>query len=491
MTDNSRHNAPFFPVPAENNRFLASEKEEYDYQNLFGFAEWLSEETDEINFSETAPLFICHQSDDKVLFLIAACYLLKIPFISVHEDFSENDARSLKSLIQPPLIFSDRSGDFDKIFSARELHISDSQLNLKGTFNSKLFSLQDSEKIAGLFLTSGSTGVPKIVPIKRRQVLFATKASGENFKPGINKFWLLCLPLNHVGGISIILRSLLYGSAIYRIDSFDSGKVSRLLAENRDFEVASMVPTMLINMMDDSKFQTHPKFKAILLGGGPITPELIEWAATRGIPIVTSYGLTETFAQIAANPILLPRGMYFPKNSVGTIFQPNSIQIRDDEGKKQHIRESGQIWLKGPQVFDGYLADELNKSVFDSEGWFNTGDYGYLNYRNQLFVETRRTDLIITGGENVNPENVEQVINSFPGILQSGVVGIHDKKWGQRVVAFYSTTGEDIELNELKNFLKEELLAFQIPKEFIRLNELPVTSLGKIKRKELIQAYKV
>lgn len=489
MSQTNPNTIPTFSPPEPDNRFLASEEGSYSYQNLYGFTKWFSEETKTMRFSKTSPLFICHSSDDTAIFLIAACYLMNIPFISVHEDFSENDAESLKDQIQPAVVYSDSDIKFAEIFEAKNLTVEKNHLNHIGEFNDQNFSFGNPENIAGLFLTSGSTGIPKIVPIKRRQVLFASQASAENFKPGINKFWLLCLPLNHVGGISIILRSLLYGSAIYRVDSFDAEKVNLLLSENRDFEVASMVPTMLINMMDDTGFQTHPKFKAILLGGGPITPELIEWAVTRGIPIVTSYGMTETFAQIAANPILQPSGMYFPKNSVGSLFPPNSIQIRDDEGNVQHTRESGHIWLKGPQVFDGYLAEELNKSVIDNDEWFNTGDYGYLNYRNQLFIETRRTDLIITGGENVNPETVEQVINSYPGIKQSGVIGIHDKKWGQRVVAFY-TGKSGIDSEELRNFLKEHLLTFQVPKEYIELEELPVTSLGKIKRKELIRWYK-
>ncbi|WP_141691608.1 AMP-binding protein [Rhodohalobacter halophilus] len=443
-----------------------------------------------IKISETTPLFICHKSDDRVLFLIAACFLLKIPFISVHEEFSENDANSLKKQLNPAAVFSDSDTNFDAIFEADKISITNQQLCLKSEYIENSFSLYEPDDTAGLFLTSGSTGVPKIVPIKRRQVLFASRASADNFQPGVNKYWLLCLPLNHVGGISIILRSLLYGSAIYRIDSFEADKVSRLLSDHRDFEVASMVPTMLINMMDDTGFQTHSNFKAILLGGGPISQELIEWASTRGIPIVTSYGMTETFAQIAANPILQPRGMYFPKNSVGTLFQPNSIEIRDEDGNIQHTRESGQIWLKGPQIFDGYLDEELNEMVFDNNGWFKTGDYGYLNHRKQLFVETRRTDLIITGGENVNPPDVEQIMDTYPGIARSAVVGVHDIKWGQRVVAFYEEK-DNVDIHELRNFLKKKLLAFQVPKEFIKLKKIPVTSLGKIKRKELIRLYKV
>jgi O-succinylbenzoic acid--CoA ligase len=481
---------PTFSIPDKELTFLTSEQGDFTYGNLYGFTSWLAEKTKGFHFSEEKPLLICGPSSDEIIFLVAGCFLLKIPFLSLHEEFSDSDAGVLKSQIDPPFIFSDEHDRFGSVFDAKRIKIEKKSLNLQSEYNDSVFSLSDTDQTAGLFLTSGSTGTPKIVPIKRRQVFFATEASANNFKPGKNKYWLLCLPLNHVGGISIILRTILYGSAIYRLDSFDTDTIRNLLSSNRDFEVASMVPTMLINLMDDTHFQTHPGFKAILLGGGPISAELIEWAVTRGIPIVTSYGMTETFAQIAANPILSPSGVYLPKNSVGHLFSPNMIEIRDDKNKPLPNRESGQIWLKGPQVFDGYLAKELNHDVFDEHGWFNTGDYGYLNYRKQLYIETRRMDLIVTGGENVNPSEVEQAIETFPGISRSAVVGVQDKKWGQRVVAFYTTEKEQIDELELKSYLKEKLLSFQVPKEFIHKSEIPVTSLDKIKKRELLRSYR-
>ena len=484
------HKIPTFSKPEKELTFLTSEEESYTYEDLFGFTKWLQKKTEGLHFSEQKPLLICGASSDEIIFVVAACFLLKIPFLSLHEEFSVSDARVLKSQIDPPLIFSDDPDRFKTVFDVKQIEINKEQLKLKSEFDESAFTLSDIDQIAGLFLTSGSTGTPKIVPIKRRQVIYAAEASANNFKPGKNKYWLLCLPLNHVGGISIILRSILYASAIYRVDSFETDTIRLLLSNNQDFEVASMVPTMLVNLMDDTGFQTHPKFKAILLGGGPITPELIDWAVIRGIPIVTSYGMTETFAQIAANPILSPSGMYSPKNSVGRLFSPNQIEIRDDQQTPLPIRESGQIWLKGPQVFDGYLAKELNEDLFDDDGWFNTGDYGYLNYRKQLYIETRRMDLIITGGENVNPVDVERAIETYPGISRSAVIGVQDKKWGQRVVAFYTTELEQIDEEKLKSYLKDKILSFQVPKEFIHKKELPVTSLGKIKKNELLRSYR-
>jgi O-succinylbenzoic acid--CoA ligase len=270
------------------------------------------------------------------------------------------------------------------------------------------------------------------------------------------------------------------------MDSFDVDLVRTFLSENKLFQAASMVPTMVIKLLEDSLFQIHNQFKAILMGGAALPAELINRSVTRGIPIVSSYGMTETCAQIAANPLLKPLGVYIPKKSVGFIFEPNELEIRDDRGVVQPRVESGQIWLKGPQIFDGYYNPDLNKNAFDDKGWFNTGDYGHLNRLGQLFIENRRTDIIITGGENVNPVEVEETLNQFEEIKESAVTGIPDIEWGEKLVALIvSENGKTIQPDSIKSKLRLKLSAFKIPKVFKTIESLPKTELGKIKRNKL------
>jgi len=249
-----------------------------------------------------------------------------------------------------------------------------------------------------------------------------------------------------------------------------------------------MVPTMLERLLEDSFFRVQFNFKALLLGGGPISSELISNSLTRGIPIVTSYGMTETCAQIAANPMLRSGGMYIPKKSVGRVFEPNEIEIRDDNGNALPYLESGHIWLRGPQVFDGYLQAELNRSAFDAEGWFNTGDFGHINRKKHLFIETRRTDIILSGGENINPVEVEEALKKLEGVEDAAVVGIPDRKWGQKGVAFIRAKNA-LEPDSLRAALKGTLQSFKIPKEFFAAEEIPRTPTGKIRRKELRDNY--
>lgn len=482
---------PTFTPPPNEFNFLASKDERYDYSNLYAFTAWLQKQLKKFSISSKHPLLIVSKSSDKLVFLLAGCFLLNKPFISVSPLSTQHEMDRLFSQIDPGAVFGKKSivSKFPPLKDHPILSIPKRTLRREGNWNPDFFSLQHSRDVAGFFLTSGSTATPKIVPVKRRQVFFATEASADNFKPEKNAYWLLCLPLNHIGGISIIFRSLLYQSAIYRMDNFDENLVRTFLSENKLFQVASLVPTMLVKLLDDPIFQVHKSFKAVLLGGGPIPLQLINQAETRGIPIVLSYGMTETCAQIAANPLLKPSGVYVPKKSVGNLFSPNQIQIRDEDGTLLHKNEPGQIWLKGPQVFDGYLDKSLNRSVFDGE-WFNTGDYGHLNRFNQLFIETRRTDRIITGGENVTPVEVEETLNQINGISESAVFGVDDDHWGQKVVAFVvAGKGEQTSPVTIKKKLSETLSEFKIPKEIIFVESIPKTSIGKIKRDLLSSRY--
>ena len=476
---------PEFTLPDPSLNFLASEREIYDYSDLYHFAAKFAKKTREYNLSEKKPLAVLASSSDELVFVIAASFLLNIPIVALNPAATDSELRDQVMHIKAGLLFCDKKNrgriEHDHLVSVKksELKAPDG-----AEHNLSQFTLGEPESLFGYFFTSGSTGTPKVVPLKRRQAFFAAQASTENFKPDPNRYWLLCLPLNHIGGISIIFRSLFYHSAIYRMDKFDEHQVRTFLSENKLFQVASLVPTMLVRLLEDPLFQMHIEFKSILLGGGPISLKLMGQSAERGIPIIASYGMTETCAQIAANPMLRPSGVYHPKRSVGMIFRPNEAQIRDPEtGDPLPATDSGLIWLRGPQVFDGYTDKEINKQVFDKDGWFNTGDFGRMNNIGQLFIENRRTDLIVTGGENVNPSEVEKLLLEFPGISEAAVLGIPDAHWGEKIVALLvPANGQKPDTGEIKTWLGEKLSGFKIPKEFYITGSLPKTDTMKLKR---------
>ncbi|MEX0722958.1 MAG: o-succinylbenzoate--CoA ligase [Gracilimonas sp.] len=474
--------------------FLSSQQGMYTYSDLDRFTSFFKDMVENKADSLKWPLAFLAESSDVLIFCIAACWKLGIPFIPINPKVSNEELKKYLNALKPVLIFCDsknrsRLGD-DNVIKMDENFFLNSF-----THDTRNMELPDSdsidkEQIFGYFFTSGTTSKPKIVPLKRRQMLSAAEASANNFKPDPNHFWLLCLPLNHIGGISIILRSVIYESAIYRLGEFHEEMVKEFLGENQRFQAASLVPTMLKRLLDDSLFKTHREFKSILLGGGPISEELLRKSAERGIPIVSSYGMTETCAQIIANPLLAPSGMYTPLKSVGKPFPPNQMQIRDENEKVLGKNQSGSLWLKGPQVFDGYYNEDENRQRFDKDGWFNTGDFGHLNGFGHLFIESRRTDLIITGGENVNPNEVEEAMQKLPTIKEAVVIGLPDEEWGQKITAIVILkNGKTPEIEEIREQLKDSLTDFKIPKALKIVKDFPKTDTGKVKRWELVKKF--
>lgn len=489
-------NIPSFAQPDDEDLFLASRNGLHTFGDLSTFKRFFLQFLFDYDYNFKSPVgFLCSSSDE-LIFALSACWQLDIPFVCFPPDAPRNEIRQQAARIKPNLVFCDNNNQ--RILDS-EICLSIDQLTLKRALSADTHLSHraqsyspdlDPNHVFGYFFTSGTTGKPKIVPLKRRQMYYAAEASAQNFRPRVNHFWLLCLPLNHIGGISIILRSQLYGSGVYRMNRFDKDMVSTFLSENPLFQAASLVPTMLKRLMKDSLFKTHKNFKAILLGGGPVDTTLLQQATERGIPVVSSYGMTETCAQIAANPLLKPSGVYCPLKSVGSIFKPNRIQIRDEQLGILGINNSGTIWLNGPQIFDGYYSPESTYSSFDEDGWFNTGDYGHLNANGHLFIESRRRDLIITGGENVSPFEVESELEKIDPILEAAVLGLDDKEWGQRVVAVVvAKTRNKLRTEEIQQELKERIANFKIPKQIVQATTLPRTESGKIMREELSKLF--
>lgn len=485
----SDSNVPHFDTPLPINLFLKSSQNTYIYDDLRQFEHHFLHFLTKIDYDCTKPVALSAPSSDELIFVIASCWRLGIPFVPIDYELSQKEQLGLLNQLDIGLLITDQETSNLPLQSAKIDQFSLSKV-LSPDFTPEEWVTEHKESVKpaqmfGYFFTSGTTGSPKIVPLKRRQMLYAAQASKQNLQPRRNHLWLLCLPLHHIGGISVILRSLLYGSGIYRMDTFDPAKTTALISQYKQLVAASMVPTMLNRLMKRNDFAAHDNFQAILLGGGPIAPSPIDECFNRGIPIITSYGMTESCAQIAANPLKTVGDLSRPKESVGKIFDPNNIDIRNEEGQSVGPSVSGQIWLKGPQIFDGYL-NKNNAEYFDSEGWFNTGDYGYLNEQNELFIEARRTDLIISGGENISPIEVENALKALPNIEEAAVVGLPDEEWGQKVVAIVTTTNnQKIKSGAIQKLLKDHLQSFKIPKEIIKVDSIPLSQTGKIRRNKV------
>ncbi len=292
-----------------------------------------------------------------------------------------------------------------------------------------LRDLIDPSAVHSIVYTSGTTGRPKGAMLTYANHWWNAIGSALNLGMTQEDRWLACMPLFHVGGMAILLRSVIYGITAVVHPSFDEHAVNRAIDED-GITIVSVVATMLQRMLSAHDDQPYPStFRCALLGGGPAPRPLLEECASLGIPVVQTYGLTEVGSQVAT---LAPEDALARLGSAGKPLYPNELRIG---GGDVPAGEAGEIQVRGPVVTAGYAGRPEATAEAIQDGWLHTGDLGYLDADGYLYVLDRRTDLIVSGGENVYPAEVEAVLLAHPAVVEAGVIGIPDDAWGQAVVA--------------------------------------------------------
>jgi O-succinylbenzoic acid--CoA ligase len=331
--------------------------------------------------------------------------------------------------------------------------------------------------------TSGTTGNPKGVIQTYGNHWWSSVGSALNLGFMEGDCWLCNVPLFHISGFSILMRSVIYGMPIVLHDHFDAEDTINDIHDKK-VTIMSVVGTALgriVDALQDRRLPDH--FRCMLLGGGPAPLPLLQACVEKEIPVFQTYGMTESSSQIVT---LAPEYSLSKLGSAGKPLFTSQVQIVSENGSQVPSGVPGEIVVKGPNVTPGYLfLPEVTEEKFQN-GWFHTGDVGYLDEEGFLYVLDRRSDLIISGGENIYPAEIEAVLLAHRDVLEAGVTGLEDAKWGQVPIAFIiKKAGTNPSSEELMQFCKEQLGKYKVPKAFYFMEELPRNASKKLLRREL------
>ncbi len=309
---------------------------------------------------------------------------------------------------------------------------------------------------ATILFTSGSSGEPKAIVHSFANHYYSALGSNRNITFGPGETWLLSLPLFHVGGLGILFRAVLAGGSVWIPGIGDS--IGQTLVSSRATHL-SVVPTQLFRLLESDTI-THDlcsNVKAILVGGGPLSPTLLDRALSLGLPIYSSYGLTETASQVTSTA---PNASRDELHTAGSPLQSREICISLDN----------EILVRGKTLCLGSLHGSAVTPLTDPDGWFHTGDLGYLDEGGRLVVTGRRDNMFISGGENVHPEEIEAALLAIAGVRQAVVVPLPDREFGFRPVAFVQTSdSSQIDSSAFEDHVRSLLPGFKVPVRFLPL----------------------
>lgn len=325
-----------------------------------------------------------------------------------------------------------------------------------------------------LIATSGSSGEPKCVMLSGENLAASVAASRERLPLQQGDVWLDCLPLCHIGGLSILYRCAEARATVLLHEGFDARRVWNDLAGYSVTHI-SLVPAMLARLLDIAHgAPPHFTLKYALIGGGALSGELAARARACGWPLCVTYGMSETASQLAT---LFPLPENWTPGCVGVPLPGFEVRISG-----QDATGVGVIQARGAAVMAGYANPAHEFGVGLRDGWLTTGDLGRIDDRGQLHVLGRRDDMLVSGGVNVHPLAVETLLLRFPGVRDAALTALPDAVWGDLLVAL--VVG-DVEPEHLAVWCRENLASSLRPRVIRRVAELPRNALGKLERVKL------
>ncbi len=428
----------------------------------------------------------------EVIFIYLACLRSGLIFHPLNTAYKDSELRFFLDDAEPA-VFICESTTFNNISDLNlkkkpaNLFTLDSIQKLKIYEDHEILDCPDDE-VAALLYSSGTTGNPKGIMLTHQNIGSNSKTLSECWNFHEDDCLLHALPIYHVHGLFVALGcSLLSGSKVQWMESFDSEKVIQALSK---CTVMMGVPTYYTRLLSSENLNKDntSSVRLFISGSAPLLEDTFnEFKSRTGKEILERYGMTETNI-ISSNPV---KGKRKP-GSVGLSLVGQTVRIVDNANKSLNIKEIGDIQVSGPNVFKGYwnLPDKTSEE-FTPDHYFETGDKGYFDEDGYLFIVGRNKDMIISGGLNVYPKEVETYIDEIDGVNESAVIGLKDDDFGEKVVAIVVLEAKsDLKEAQIIDRVKESIAGFKVPKEVIFINELPRNAMGKVQKNILRDFYK-
>ena len=401
----------------------------------------------------------------EVVELILSCFEIGAIAAPINSNMTDNEKEIIIKEIDPKLIITSWQASSINIKSRLIIPIEELPNSSGGCAISSNSYKMNLDDICVIILTSGTTSLPKCVQLTYNN-FYSSCSNWNNFLEfKADDQFLCCLPLYHIGGLAVMLRALLYNFSINLISTFNPEIVLKTIQKN-PVSIISLVPTMLRRILDfQNGVDQLLTLRWILLGGGPCHDSLLDFCIANKLNIVKVYGMSETCSGTVGLKLLNePQNKHY----AGRPFSGAKIWSK-----------RGELHISGPMVMHGYL----NK--LEANNTHNSHDLGRVNKDGLVFLDIRRKDLIISGGENINPLEIEQAILNLNNILDVAVTSKEDRDWGQKVVAYFVGELINMDTKFIVKELKKTLSSYKIPKDFFQVDHIPRNEIGKIVYNEL------
>jgi long-chain acyl-CoA synthetase len=384
--------------------------------------------------------------------------------------------KSVKHKIQVPLVPGTAAPE-------GAVDISDFTKDQPATFDTVATA---SDDVCLLIYTSGTTGHPKGASLTHFNLFECCHVSTHVFTYEPDEDVILAvLPMFHSFGLSNVVNGCIHGGiTMTLLPRFDADKALEIIQRDK-VSLFLGVPTMYFAMLNHPERTTYDlsSLRLCVSGGASIPGEVLSaWEKATGTKILEGYGLSETSPSATFNQLEVGTKV----GSIGTPIWGVELKIFDESGKEVPQGERGEIVIKGHNIMKGYWGKPEATAEAIKDGWFYTGDIGYVDEEGFFFIVDRKKEMIIRGGFNVYPREIEEVIYAFPQVAEAAVIGIPDEKFGEEVVAVVAPKpGEEIDVGELQAFVKERVAAYKYPRKIEVVKELPKGPTGKIMKREI------